>query len=55
MAVHEPIERAEMINQPRNSEQLDEELVLRVQQGDKAAYDFLVIKYQHKIILLVNR
>ncbi len=37
------------------SNQLDEELVLRVQQGDKAAYNFLVIKYQHKIIQLVNR
>ena len=39
----------------RNSEQLDEDLVLRVQQGDKSAFDFLVIKYQHKIIQLVNR
>jgi RNA polymerase sigma-70 factor, ECF subfamily len=37
------------------SEQLDEDLVLRVQQGDKSAFDFLVIKYQHKIIQLVNR
>jgi RNA polymerase sigma-70 factor (ECF subfamily) len=37
------------------SEQLDEDLVLRVQQGDKSAYDFLVIKYQHRIIQLVNR
>jgi RNA polymerase sigma-70 factor, ECF subfamily len=39
----------------RNSGQLDEDLVLRVQQGDKSAYDLLVIKYQHKIIQLVNR
>jgi RNA polymerase sigma-70 factor (ECF subfamily) len=39
----------------RNSEQLDENLVLRVQQGDKSAFDFLVIKYQHKIVQLVNR
>jgi len=39
----------------KHSEQLDEDLVLRVQQGDKSAYDFLVIKYQHKIIQLVNR
>lgn len=30
-------------------------MVLRVQQGDKSAYDLLVIKYQHKIIQLVNR
>jgi RNA polymerase sigma-70 factor (ECF subfamily) len=39
----------------RAGEQLDEELVLRVQQGDKSAYDLLVIKYQHRIIQLVNR
>jgi len=39
----------------RNSEQLDENLVLRVQQGDKLAFDLLVIKYQHKIVQLVNR
>jgi RNA polymerase sigma-70 factor (ECF subfamily) len=37
------------------SEQLDEDLVLRVQQGDRSAFDLLVIKYQHKIIQLVNR
>jgi RNA polymerase sigma-70 factor (ECF subfamily) len=42
-------------SQTRTSEQLDEELVLRVQQGDKKAYDLLVLKYQHKIIQLVNR
>jgi len=36
------------------SEQLDEDLVARVQRGDKSAFDFLVIKYQHKIIQLVN-
>jgi len=35
--------------------QLDEDLVKRAQIGDKAAFDFLVIKYQHKIIQLVNR
>jgi RNA polymerase sigma-70 factor, ECF subfamily len=40
---------------PKNSEQLDRELVLRVQRGDKPAFDLLVIKYQHKIIQLVNR
>ncbi len=44
-----------MNSHTRTSEQLDEDLVLRVQQGDKSAYDFLVIKYQHKIIQLVNR
>ena len=44
-----------MSSHTKYSEQLDEELVLRVQQGDKSAFDFLVIKYQHKIIQLVNR
>jgi RNA polymerase sigma-70 factor (ECF subfamily) len=42
-------------SQKRTSEHLDEELVARVQQGDKKAYDLLVIKYQHKIVQLVNR
>jgi RNA polymerase sigma-70 factor, ECF subfamily len=37
------------------SEQIDQELVSRVQRGDKAAFDHLVRKYQHKIIQLVNR
>jgi RNA polymerase sigma-70 factor (ECF subfamily) len=40
---------------PNKTEQPDQELVLRVQQGDKLAFDLLVIKYQHKIIQLVNR
>lgn len=44
-----------MNSQKRTSEQLDEELVARVQQGDKKAYDLLVVKYQHKIVQLVNR
>lgn len=44
-----------MNSHTRASEQLDEDLVLRVQQGEKSAYDLLVIKYQHKIIQLVNR
>lgn len=44
-----------MTRDNKYSEQLDEELVLRVQRGDKSAYDFLVIKYQHRIIQLVNR
>lgn len=34
---------------------MDQELVLRVQRGDKKAFDMLVIKYQYKIIQLVNR
>lgn len=44
-----------MKNQSNISEQLDKELVKKVQQGDKSAYDLLVIKYQHRIIQLVNR
>ncbi len=33
----------------------DQLLVERVQQGDKAAYDVLVRKYQHKIVKLISR
>ncbi len=33
----------------------DRELVQRVQNGDKSAFDLLVLKYQHKIIKLVSR
>ncbi|MBS3963039.1 MAG: RNA polymerase sigma factor RpoE, partial [Methylomonas sp.] len=44
------------MSEPFNvSEDLDQGLVRRVQQGDKAAFDLLVIKYQHKIVHLVNR
>ncbi len=44
-----------MKEQAGNNAELDKDLVLRVQQGDKSAYDLLVIKYQHRIIQLVNR
>lgn len=37
------------------SEELDEELVKRVQEGDKKAFDLLVRKYQYKITQLINR
>ena len=33
----------------------DQQLVLRVQRGDKRAFDLLVLKYQHKILGLVVR
>ncbi len=33
----------------------DQRLVERVQNGDKRAYDLLVLKYQHKIVKLVMR
>ncbi len=44
-----------MKEQKGNNTELDKELVLRVQQGDKTAFDLLVLKYQHRIIQLVNR
>jgi RNA polymerase sigma-70 factor (ECF subfamily) len=34
---------------------IDNELVARVQKGDKAAFDLLVKKYQHKIFSLIGR
>jgi RNA polymerase sigma-70 factor (ECF subfamily) len=34
---------------------IDQELVARVQQGDKKAFDLLVLKYQQKITNLVSR
>lgn len=33
----------------------DQQLVERVQRGDKRAFDLLVLKYQHKILSLVSR
>ena len=53
--VHPNLQRAVVSSHTKYSEQLDEDLVLRVQRGDKSAFDFLVIKYQHRIIQLVNR
>ncbi|QWF72072.1 RNA polymerase sigma factor RpoE [Methylomonas paludis] len=44
-----------MNEQTNHSEELDQELVRRVQRGDKTAFDQLVIKYQHRIVHLVNR
>lgn len=37
------------------TEQTDQQLVERVQQGDKRAFDLLVLKYQHRILALVTR
>jgi RNA polymerase sigma-70 factor, ECF subfamily len=34
---------------------IDQELVIRVQQGDKKAFDLLVLKYQQKISNLISR
>ena len=33
----------------------DQQLIERVQQGEKRAFDLLVLKYQHKIISVVHR
>jgi len=33
----------------------DQDLVRRVQKGDKTAFDMLVLKYQHKAIKLISR
>ncbi len=35
--------------------EIDQALVERVQQGDKRAFDILVLKYQHRIIKLIAR
>ena len=37
------------------SQQMDRELVQRVQDGDSAAFDLLVRKYQHRIVALIGR
>jgi RNA polymerase sigma-70 factor, ECF subfamily len=33
----------------------DQQLVQRVQKGDRSAFDLLVLKYQHRVIKLVSR
>jgi RNA polymerase sigma-70 factor, ECF subfamily len=38
-----------------SNQQTDQQLVTRVQQGDKRGFDLLVLKYQHKIFGLVSR
>lgn len=38
-----------------DADQADRQLVIRAQQGDKRAFDLLVLKYQHKIMSLVYR
>lgn len=38
-----------------NSEPTDQQLVLRVQKGDKRAFDLLVLKYQYKLQAIVAR
>src|SRR5512139_2511124 len=38
-----------------SEQETDQELVRRVQKGDKRAFDLLVLKYQHKIAKLISR
>lgn len=37
------------------ADESDKQLVEKVQQGNKRAFDFLVLKYQHKVISIVGR
>jgi RNA polymerase sigma-70 factor (ECF subfamily) len=39
----------------QSGEEADQQLVERVQSGDKRAFDVLVLKYQHRIYSLVSR
>lgn len=39
----------------QQAQDTDQQLVERVQKGDKRAFDLLVIKYQHKIMAIVGR
>lgn len=38
-----------------SEQEIDQQLVKRVQQGEQAAFDILVKKYQHKIMSLISR
>jgi RNA polymerase sigma-70 factor (ECF subfamily) len=38
-----------------SAKNVDQELVARVQRGDKGSFDLLVRKYQHKIVNLISR
>jgi len=46
---------AEAVDTQTGQEELDQELVRRVQRGDSAAFDLLVRKYQHRIAALIGR
>jgi len=55
MGSMEKRETAPAGNRPTNEKAADLALVKRVQQGDRSAFDLLVIKYQHKIMKLIMR
>ena len=40
---------------PKREPNIDQQLVERVQRGDKNAFNLLVTKYQHKVASLVSR
>src|SRR3972149_11907704 len=44
-----------MSDRPVGERQVDQALVVRVQKGDRPAFDLLVRKYQHRIAKLVSR
>ena len=48
-------ERPSKMSEGKSASRTDQELVERVQRGDKKAFDLLVLKYQHKIIKLISR
>jgi RNA polymerase sigma-70 factor, ECF subfamily len=50
-----PVKRKSKQGYLMGSKDLDIELVERVQQGDKAAFDVLVLKYQQKVVNLISR
>ena len=52
VAEKQPTDAAnQMTDQPAS----DQQLVARVQKGDRRAFDLLVVKYQHRILSLVGR
>lgn len=43
------------MSEVKKDQETDQQLVVRVQKGDKRAFDLLVLKYQHKIAGLISR
>lgn len=39
----------------QSAQETDQQLVARVQKGDKRAFDLLVLKYQHKVLSIIGR
>jgi RNA polymerase sigma-70 factor, ECF subfamily len=46
---------AQVAPNPDVGNDVDQQLVERVQKGDKRAFDLLVLKYQHKIFAVISR